>query len=230
MAKTQATVDIEHWLYRKTQKIGTFGCFEVTIGFHGDERVDYLTYDTKGIWRAYEIKVSKADFHSGAANSFCGHYNYYAMPQELYEQVKHEIPDHVGIWCGGWIVKKPKRVEPTVPEKTLMESMIRSLARDAYRYQSAVFDCVDMVTPRTIREREKNKETIRRLRIEVKSLNGMMEHYRDYPFKGLHSKKTALDYWKNRCWDQERIIRELAEGDEPTRKKIEELRAGGETK
>jgi hypothetical protein len=28
--------------------MGVFGCFEVTIGFHGRERVDYMTLDTKG--------------------------------------------------------------------------------------------------------------------------------------------------------------------------------------
>ena len=71
-----------------TNKRGVFCCYEVTIGWYGKERVDYLTYDTNGVWRCYEIKVSKSDFYSKSHNTFLGHFNYYVMPEELYEQVK----------------------------------------------------------------------------------------------------------------------------------------------
>ena len=57
MAKTEETLLIENSIYRETNRQGVFGCFEVTIGWFGKERVDYMTYDTKGIWRCYEIKV-----------------------------------------------------------------------------------------------------------------------------------------------------------------------------
>lgn len=57
MAKTEETLLIENSIYRETNCQGVFGCFEVTIGWFGKERVDYMTYDTKGIWRCYEIKV-----------------------------------------------------------------------------------------------------------------------------------------------------------------------------
>lgn len=63
MSKTDKTLDLERRLWFATNKTGVFGCFEVTIGFGGRERVDYLTYDTKGVWRCYEIKVSKEDFY-----------------------------------------------------------------------------------------------------------------------------------------------------------------------
>ena len=62
--KTAETVALEKAIRRATYKMGTFGCYEVTIGYGGRERVDYMTYDTKGIFRCYEVKVSKADFHS----------------------------------------------------------------------------------------------------------------------------------------------------------------------
>ena len=77
--KTAETVALEKAIRRATYKMGTFGCYEVTIGYGGKERVDYMTYDTKGIFRCYEVKVSKADFHSAAVKSFVGHYNYYVQ-------------------------------------------------------------------------------------------------------------------------------------------------------
>lgn len=93
--------------------------------------MDYITYDTKGIWRCYEIKVSKSDFYSPAKVSFVGHYNYYVMPKELYEEVKGDIPLHVGVIVNGnWTVKRPKKQKLQVSENVLKDSMIRSLYRE----------------------------------------------------------------------------------------------------
>lgn len=111
--------------------MGVYGCFEVTIGFSGSERVDYITYDTKGVWRCYEIKVSKADFHSKAAKSFIGNYNYYVMPGSLYDAVKDEIPAHIGVYVGGECIKKAKKQPLGVDEAILKDSLIRSLYRDS---------------------------------------------------------------------------------------------------
>lgn len=148
--KTDETVALEKAIRRATRKNGVFGCYEVTIGFFGKERVDYMTYDTKGIFRCYEIKVSKADFHSGAAKSFVGHYNYYVLTKELYNQVKEEIPDHIGCYIGDYCCKRAKKqdlsdkvyklrrsvdgrsTEVSTPwEDMLKDSMIRSLYRDS---------------------------------------------------------------------------------------------------
>lgn len=109
-----------------------------------------MTYDTKGVFRCYEIKVSKADFHSAAAKSFVGHYNYYVLTRELYNQVKEEIPDWIGVYIGDYCAKKAKKqdlsgreyrtrrsvggrsTEVSTPwEDMLKESMIRSLYRDS---------------------------------------------------------------------------------------------------
>lgn len=126
--------------------MGTFGCFEVTIGFSGKERVDYMTFDTKGIWRCFEIKISLSDFRSKAHNTFVGHFNYYVMPKELYEKVKDEIPNYIGVYVGyerkGYrrmiptvdCVKKPKRQELIEDEQVLKNSMIRSLSRDVQKF------------------------------------------------------------------------------------------------
>lgn len=111
--KTKETLDLEKSLYRFTNRMGTFGCFEVTIGWFGKERVDYMTYDTKGDFKCFEIKVSKKDFHSKHHNTFVGHLNYYVMPKELWEQVRDEIPEDVGVYVsmGDSLVsvKKAKR-------------------------------------------------------------------------------------------------------------------------
>ena len=88
MAKTEKTRFIERILWANKNEQGLFGCFEVTIGWFGNEIVDFITYKTNGEFRCYEIKVSKSDFNSGAKLSFHGDFNYYVMPTELYEQLK----------------------------------------------------------------------------------------------------------------------------------------------
>lgn len=131
IAKTGLTIKLERDIWEATNKQGVYCCFEVTIGWYGKERVDYLTYDTNGIWRCYEIKVSKADFYSQAHNTFVGHYNYYVMPIELYEQVKDEIPVYIGIYVNSRCHKRAKRQALVIDEQTLKDSMIRSLSREA---------------------------------------------------------------------------------------------------
>lgn len=90
-----------------------------------------MTYDTKGVWRCYEIKVSLSDFRSKAHNTFCGNFNYYVMPNELYKKVKDEIPGHIGVYIGGNNVKRAKKQDLGEDEQILKNSMIRSLYREA---------------------------------------------------------------------------------------------------
>jgi len=144
IAKTQITTDIEQALWKETYKQGTFNCFETTIGFGGKERVDMLQYNTKGIWRCYEVKASKADFHSKAKKTFVGHYNYFVMPEELYEEVKGEIESYIGVWISYYknnkmflmLVKNPKKQKLKVDEQVLKDSMIRSLFREVHKAYS----------------------------------------------------------------------------------------------
>lgn len=134
MAKTELTKQLEKEIWNATYKQGVFGCFEVTIGWFGDERVDYMTYDTKGIWRCYEIKISKSDFHSKAKKTFVGHFNYYVMTKELYEEIKKEIPQNIGVYLEGYCIKKAKKQELLVNEQILKDSMIRSLYREYEKF------------------------------------------------------------------------------------------------
>jgi hypothetical protein len=111
--------------------MGVYGAFEVTFG---RERVDYITVDRKGIWRAYEIKVTKADFHSKAAKSFRGNYNYYVMPGWLYDEVKSEIPSHIGVMDGVNVLKKPKKVPLSLSLEILFINLVCALNREADKY------------------------------------------------------------------------------------------------
>ncbi len=118
-----------------------------------------MTYDTKGIWRCYEIKVSKSDFRSKAAKTFIGHYNYYVMPQELFEEVKDEIPGHIGVYVNGTCVKNPKKRELGIDEHVLKDSLIRSLSREfSKQYQSGNPTTVEALNRRLRRmETERNQ-------------------------------------------------------------------------
>jgi len=164
MAKTEATLRLEVDIWEKTHEAMVFGAFEVTIGWFGRERVDYLTYDTRGTFRCYEIKVSKADFYSKARNTFCGHLNYYVLTDELYEQVKDGIPEHIGIFTGKVLRRKPKRVTPTVSVDILKDSLIRSMHRDAEKY-------VRLQKPTILEQKE---EILRRVTAERDSYNSKL--------------------------------------------------------
>lgn len=135
MNKTEVTHKLERQLWKYTKKRGTFGCFEVTIGWGGKERVDYLTYNTKGIFRCYEIKASKSDFYSNNKVSFVGDYNYYVMPIELYNEVKEDIDSDIGVSASDGeklsSIKRAKKHEFGICKQILKDSMIRSLYRES---------------------------------------------------------------------------------------------------
>ena len=138
--KTEETLQLEKAIRRATRKIGVFGCYEVTIGFAGKERVDYMTYDTSGIFRCYEIKATKADFHSEAAKSFVGHYNYYVLTRGLYEEVKEEIPAWVGIYIGDYCERKAKKQDISAKEYKIRRSVGGRSTEVAYPWTEMLKD------------------------------------------------------------------------------------------
>ena len=141
MAKTPETLLLQTAIWKATNEKGTFACHEVGIEGH---IVDFLTYNTKGEWRCFEIKVSKSDFYSKHDLTFVGHYNYFVMPPELYEQVKKDVPDHVGVYSYDlkrglkitknkpelYCFKRPKRVELAVSQDIMIYSLIKSFSRE----------------------------------------------------------------------------------------------------
>ena len=95
----------------------------------------------KGDFYCYEVKSSVEDFHSKNGHNFLGDYNYYVMPVEVYEQVKKEIPYHVGVyvpdgmhyrsdWYNLKAIKKAKRQDRSRPVSEMLLMMFRSAARE----------------------------------------------------------------------------------------------------
>ncbi|ALS22185.1 hypothetical protein IJ22_18110 [Paenibacillus naphthalenovorans] len=84
------------------------------------------------------------------------------MPKELYEEVKSDISEHVGVYAeGSYSIKKAKKVELGVDEQILKDSMIRSLARDVEKlFRSENQSYVDRMNHR-IRELEKDRDNWR---------------------------------------------------------------------
>lgn len=126
MSKSNLTLEIENQALKQFSKMGVFMCPECSFQrawikekpanvslqeFHTNPRftqvtgknvrteiVDILELNSQKGWICYEIKISKSDFHSEAIKSFVGNYNYYLMPEELYNKVQNEIPKEIGVY------------------------------------------------------------------------------------------------------------------------------------
>ncbi|HAP3910706.1 hypothetical protein ACJK2Y_00950 [Enterococcus faecalis] len=146
--KTDLTKQAEKCLWYYTNKMGVFGCFEVTIGWFGKERVDFMTYSTDNTIRCYEIKVTLADLKSSAKQTFLGDYNYLVVTNKLWEKIQanpdlrwkyhnqgilvfSELRHKLGITS----VKKAKKQNvPLGTRATVLESMVRSLNREVEKF------------------------------------------------------------------------------------------------
>lgn len=152
MAKRKETLEIENNLKEMCTYKRLYGCEEITIGFVrqdlGNEIVDFMLMDSKGIIRCYEIKVTLADLKSKAKKSWYGHFNYLAVSDELYSKINDwslYLPDHVGLirFYGknheySQVMKNPKKQELTIEtELMLKESMVRSLFYKKEKYYNA---------------------------------------------------------------------------------------------
>lgn len=152
------TKEIEHIAYNYLWKKGWYGVFEVAVpraivNKYHRERVDFLTYETTGVYRAYEIKRDKADFYSGCAWSWIGHYNYFIMPYKLYVEVKQDIPKDIGVWVvreyskDMECVKKPKKRELLCNSEDMQFAMLQALSREYKKYR------------RILQKQDKNKSS-----------------------------------------------------------------------
>ena len=98
MSKSETTKSLEKLLREKFDLRNDLFCFECTIGWYGKEIVDCVVYNTSREISCFEIKSSKQDFHSKSTWSFFGNKNYFIMPLNVYEEVKDEIPQEVGVY------------------------------------------------------------------------------------------------------------------------------------
>lgn len=125
---------------------------EVTFDYSTShsKRVDFMKFKPlnnsvsgieKGDFYCYEVKSSIEDFHSPNGHNFFGDYNYYVMPEDVFEQVKHEIPYNIGVYVPGEIhysggfyelksIKKAKRKDRERPVSEMLLMMFRSMARE----------------------------------------------------------------------------------------------------
>ena len=143
------TKELEHLLYKHLWRKGWYGVYECAIPkclcrkVHR-ERVDMLTYETAGIWRAYELKVSKADLHSDAALSWIGHYNYLVVTEDLVEEAKKILPKDIGIYSayerknglkGIELVRNPRKRELLCSHEDMQFAMMQALSREYKKYR-----------------------------------------------------------------------------------------------
>lgn len=148
MSKREDTLLLEKALFDlHTKKLRNYSCEEVTIGFHnqglGNEIVDFMSMDSKGTIKCYEIKVTLQDLKSKAKKSWYGHYNYLVVSKELYEKVNvwiDDIPSHIGILVGNNLEskRKAKKCQMTLEEELILkESMVRSMFYKMLKYKDA---------------------------------------------------------------------------------------------
>ena len=96
-----------------------------------------------GECQCYEVKSSVEDFHSKNGHNFIGDYNYYVMPEDVYEKVQKEIPLGFGALVSsmqehdGFLrlkpIKKARRRNRERPVSEMLLMMFRSCARDTYK-------------------------------------------------------------------------------------------------
>ena len=145
--KTPLTIEMETSLYQYCIEQGGIVVEEVTMpDDHGIvDTLSCLTkFDGTREWRCYELKVSKADFRSTAKLSFVGNYNYFVLPQTLFDEVKAEIPTGIGVLVyrpygiteempasGIFIIAKKAMKQPlAVAEEALLNRFMASLFRE----------------------------------------------------------------------------------------------------
>ena len=112
--------------------------------WHTDtEIVDILLWqNNKNIWKCFEIKISYSDFKSSASKTFIGNYNYYIVPDTLYDKIKDEVPNNIGIYVYNTVestyryykylkcVKRSKKQDLQCTQDEMYYAMIKSLYRE----------------------------------------------------------------------------------------------------
>lgn len=157
MSKTTLTREIELNFLLKLHLDGERAINECTLGRHGI--VDIISYSSKNVyeikpgnknrtrtrppvWKCYEIKTSKADFHSPSKWTFVGHYNYFVIPEKLFRTIEKDVPKGVGVITYNeehkYFTSKVRatKAKPLMRDDDLisevMSSMSRELSRSVY--------------------------------------------------------------------------------------------------
>lgn len=196
MSKRKETLLIENILIQDTLEKRIYGCEEITIGFynngHGNEIVDFMTMDSKGIIKCYEIKVTLSDLNSKAKKSFYGHYNYLVLTEELYEKIKNNITNYISSEIGILILKneyklqsKRKAIKQKISleqELMLKESMVRSIYFKMIKYKDA----------NNLEKQKELKNKISKLEKEKKEIIS----------RAIHYEQIISDYETYKCYNE----------------------------
>lgn len=118
---------------------------EVTFDYATEHsiRVDYMAFKPvnntvsgieKGDFYCYEIKSSVEDYKSKNGHNFIGDFNYYVMPEDIFEKIKDTLPYKVGVYVPGgldlYCVKKAKRMDRSRSLSEMLLMMWRSTRRE----------------------------------------------------------------------------------------------------
>lgn len=190
MAKRQETLELENALIEDTKEKRIYGCEEITIGFynngHGNEVVDFMTMNSKGIIKCYEIKVTLQDLKSDAKKSWYGHYNYLVVTDELYDSINdwnEFVPKYVGIISGSSlpIVKRAqKQIIDKDTEIMLKESLVRSMYFKMIKYRNANnLENQKQLTSK-IRKLEKERDSYSNRALKAEKIINKYETYKSY--------------------------------------------------
>lgn len=190
MPKRAETIELENSLIDMCKEKRLYGCEEITIGFayqgRGNEIVDFMTMDSKGVIKCYELKVTLADLKSNAKKSWYGNYNYLVVSRDLYNKVKdfsEYIPDTVGIIVGTGLesIRKAKKMNIN-PEIGLMlkESMVRSMYWKMDKYKDANSLEKQKQLNAKVRKAEKDKDAYYKRAVTAENLIYDYETYHEY--------------------------------------------------
>jgi len=110
-------------------------------------RIDYMQFKPvnntvsgieKGDFYCYKVKSSLEDFNSKNGHNFIGDFNYYVMPEDVFEAVKGKIPYNVGVFVPGERsglepAKKARRKDRNRPVSEILLMMWRSSRREVVK-------------------------------------------------------------------------------------------------
>lgn len=148
-------IDFVEYLYDKKYELAVIEC---TMGFRGRYGiVDVLSYKGDSIsngrgkrrtrdvsWRCYELKSSLGDFNSKHKLTFVGNYNYFVVPELLYEEIKDKVEDGIGIYVYNHVkrtfrvAKRAKARKLVMDESEVMHDYLVSANRDARRWNKSL--------------------------------------------------------------------------------------------
>ena len=141
--------DLCRKLINPTNDTRIYWAREVTFDYGKNEqcRVDFMRFQPlnnttsgieKGDFYCYEIKSCVADFKSKNGHNFIGDFNYYVMPEDVFREVKDEIPYRVGVYVPelrSMTLRSIKRAVRTDRSRSVSEMllmMFRSANRDRF--------------------------------------------------------------------------------------------------